>query len=473
MSMPEPVDPTTIAALSGCFEPVHDERDATDLAVRGEIPADLRGAYLRNGPNPLFTPLGSYTFPLEGDAMVHAVWIDGDGGARYRNRFLWNPPMRFEQEAGHALWAGLMTGWLPGPDLVPAPWANAYKPQPFINVVHHGGRWLAMSEVDPPWEIDAELATVGDAPFTWDGAIAGCSPHTRIDPTTGEMFVIRYDLVAPFLAWGAVGADGVATKPLEAIDLDGPHMVHDFVLTADHVVICVMPVQFDLTAMLTGAGDPLAWDGAQPTRIAVLPRSGTAADVRWFDVEPFWAYHFANAFEDGDQICVDFARFHHFALGPSQGQSGGACRLRIDLRTGATSLTDLDDRICEFPRVDDRLQTLDHRRFTASTKAPGSHHLHAGEFDVLLQVDTHTGDVAEWSSPGKCFGEVAFAPAEGSEPGEGYLVTFQSDVATRAAEWIVLDASDVAAGPIASVELPFRVPNGLHGNWFTADELGT
>jgi carotenoid cleavage dioxygenase-like enzyme len=45
-------------------------------------------------------------------------------------------------------------------------------------------------------------------------------------------------------------------------------------------------------------------------------------------------------------------------------------------------------------------------------------------------------------------------------------------VAYRAAEnrsdFIVLDAQDVAAGPIATAVLPRRVPFGFHGNWAPA-----
>ena len=36
---------------------------------------------------------------------------------------------------------------------------------------------------------------------------------------------------------------------------------------------------------------------------------------------------------------------------------------------------------------------------------------------------------------------------------------------------VVLDADDIGAGPIALVELPFRVPAGLHGNWFPPSAL--
>ena len=83
MSPLELVDPTTNPHLSGRFAPVHREIDARDLTVEGTLPAELTGAYVRNGPNPKFPPLGSYTYPMEGDAMLHGVWLDGDvSGAR-------------------------------------------------------------------------------------------------------------------------------------------------------------------------------------------------------------------------------------------------------------------------------------------------------------------------------------------------------------------------------------------------------
>jgi hypothetical protein len=37
------------------YAPVDTEIDAEDLEVIGEIPADLNGLYVRNGPNPMFT----------------------------------------------------------------------------------------------------------------------------------------------------------------------------------------------------------------------------------------------------------------------------------------------------------------------------------------------------------------------------------------------------------------------------------
>ncbi|MFE9435376.1 carotenoid oxygenase family protein [Streptomyces sp. NPDC006640] len=46
--------------LSGRLAPVTEEVDETGLEVTGELPAELDGLFLRNGPNPRFSPIGSF-----------------------------------------------------------------------------------------------------------------------------------------------------------------------------------------------------------------------------------------------------------------------------------------------------------------------------------------------------------------------------------------------------------------------------
>jgi carotenoid cleavage dioxygenase len=89
-----------------------------------------------------------------------------------------------------------------------------------------------------------------------------------------------------------------------------------------------------------------------------------------------------------------------------------------------------------------------------------------GECNVLLRFDTQTGAATRWDSGSWLFDEVVFAPAVGGAAEQGYYVTFRTDAETLRSDWVVLDAADIAAGPVARVELPFRVPAGLHGNWF-------
>ena len=75
--------------LQGGFAPVRDEITVENLTVRGTIPPELDGVYLRNGPNPAYKPI-SYMYPFDGDGMVHALRLR-DGRAAYRNRFVLTP----------------------------------------------------------------------------------------------------------------------------------------------------------------------------------------------------------------------------------------------------------------------------------------------------------------------------------------------------------------------------------------------
>ena len=167
--------------LIGVFRPVDDEIEEADLPVIGKIPEDLRGVYLRNGPNPKFPPLGSYTYPLDGDGMIHGVWL-ADGRARYRNRYVLTKGLQAEIRAGRALWGGLMTPVVPSADLVgPDQDPEGDKLLPGINIVRHAHRFLALGEGTAPYEMTEELATVGRYDFAGSLPLGMCA-HPKIDP---------------------------------------------------------------------------------------------------------------------------------------------------------------------------------------------------------------------------------------------------------------------------------------------------
>lgn len=196
-------DPTRVPHLSGRFAPVTDEVDEADLRVEGALPADLDGLYLRNGPNPRFSPIGSYLYPLDGDGMVHGVWMSG-GRARYRNRFVRTPALRAEERAVRALWGGLESMISPGPGEVGAELAYTLRDMPDINVVRHAGRLLALAEAACPFRLSRELDTMG--PETFGGRLsAGITAHPKIDPATGEMAVFTYAFELPFFTWSMIG----------------------------------------------------------------------------------------------------------------------------------------------------------------------------------------------------------------------------------------------------------------------------
>jgi carotenoid cleavage dioxygenase-like enzyme len=54
----------------------------------------------------------------------------------------------------------------------------------------------------------------------------------------------------------------------------------------------------------------------------------------------------------------------------------------------------------------------------------------------------------------------------GKAEGEGWLMGFVHDDAANATSFAVLDATNIAKGPVATIKLPQRAPYGFHGNWF-------
>ncbi len=476
----ELVNPSTIPQLTGRFEPVQREIEADNLHVEGQLPPDLTGAYFRNGPNPKFTPLGSYTYPLEGDAMVHGLWIEG-GKARYANHWVRTKGMAAEERAGRSLYGGLMTpafvdAALLGPDPDPG-WP--FRLDPFVNVVRHAGRYLALEEGTPSYEITDDLDTVGL--FDFGGALPlGLCAHPKIDPHTGEMVIFRYDVEEPFLTWAVVGADGTVVRPPTTVPgVDAGFMIHDFAITEQHLILTIGPAQFDLDAMLTG-GAVLQWKPELGTRIAVIPRDGSSGPM-WIHTEAFWAWHFANAYErpsspgtssDELAIVLDFPWWSTLGLGLAGDMApvrGAFTRATLKPRQGEVELEHLDDMGTEFPRIDDRLVGSEHRHLTVAGVS-GHHELVRGEHDRLIRYDMETGKSLKVDCDG-VIGEVTFVPRPGgTEELDGYYLGFVTSFDTDRSAWAYLwDAAQFPADPVAKIAIPQRVPNGLHGNWFDAD----
>jgi carotenoid cleavage dioxygenase len=454
--------------LLGPFAPVHKEVAAEDLPVEGKLPTDLTGVYLRNGANPKFTPLGSYTFPLEGDAMIHGVWIEG-GRARYRNRWVQTKGLLAEERAGHALFGGLMSPILfdralLGPDPDPG---YPFKLDPFINIVHHGGRYFALTEGLPPYEVNGTLDTIGLYDFA--GKIPGMCAHPRIDANSGEMVLFRYWFEPPFLTWAVVDrSGGVSREPTPVEGVDRTFMIHDFALTEHHVVLLIAPAVMDVAA--ARRGQPLlTWQPELGVRIAVISRAGGPA--RWIESDDaFFVWHYANAYEDGDDIVMDFPWWRALAaIGVAGEERGAFTRARLKPGSDTLELTHLDDRISEFPRIDDRLIGQPHRYLTISRRSDRHAGLITGEFDELVRYDMQTGTSVSYLG-NDVFGEVVFAPRDGgSDPLDGYYLTYATDYSNVDRSWLLIwDASTFPSEPVARVSTPQRVPLGLHGNWISA-----
>jgi len=73
---------------NGVFAPVYEERTSWHLPVRGSVPDELDGVFLRNGPNPPPVPFeGAYHWFVP-DGMIHGVNLRAGRAVWYRNRWV-------------------------------------------------------------------------------------------------------------------------------------------------------------------------------------------------------------------------------------------------------------------------------------------------------------------------------------------------------------------------------------------------
>jgi len=430
--------------LRGNYAPVEEERDAFDLEVTGAVPPVLTGRYIRNGPNPRQPSAHWFT----GDGMLHGVELASGKATAYRNRWV-----RTRAFAGD--------GELIGPDgTVDHTVAVANT-----HIVRHADRYLALVESSYPTEVRADLSTVGIHDF--DGTLTSAmTAHPKTCPTTGELHFFGYGFFPPYLVYNVADAAGDLVHT-EEIPVPGPTMIHDFNLTAGHVVFMDLPVVFDLEMAFAGEF-PYRWSDDYGARFGVLPRRGSASEIRWFDVEPCYVFHPLNSWDDGDRVVIDACRYERLWDGGPTASTPGATlhRWTIDMSAGTVAERPLDDRPSEFPRVDDRTVSLPHTTGWAVGTAPLDHDRGGDGGNELLKTDA-TGAVAATFAygSGRTSDEAVFAPAgPDAAEDEGWLLSYVHDAATNRSDLVIVDARDLTE--TARVHLPVRVPKGFHGNWF-------
>lgn len=429
--------------LKGNWAPVQDELSVDDLHVDGEIPSELRGLYLRNGMNPRSGWSDHWFF---GNGMVHGVEIK-DGKASYRNRFVRTP--YYENDMG-------MMDALGDPKASPA---NTH-------VVPHAGKILCVEEAHVPWEIDRDLNTVG--PHDWNGQLTTpFTAHPRVCPETGELLSFGYTMLAePYLRYYRVDAQGQLVQN-EPIEIPQPVMMHDWNVTRNHVIFMDLPLAFSLEGPNPGFG----WRPESGARLGVMPRTGTNADVKWYEIDPCYVFHPLNAHEEGDKIVLYVCRQPHAMkggmqdIGSDDDTSGRLWRWTIDTKAGTVKEEQLDDAAGDFPRVDDRRIGLPAKYgyvMGLDGKAPTL------TFDSrFFKYELETGRRETHDLGAGWFGgEPSFAPrsADAAED-DGWVVSIVYDANENASSLVVLNAQDFEAAPVAKIRLPRRVPFGAHGYW--------
>ena len=450
-----PPDPAIPWWLQGNYAPVLDEVETFDLTVRGALPPQLSGLYVKNSSNPPRSDSPHWFF---GDGMVHGVSLSGGKAEWYRNRYVHTEP--------YLAGAGFGEG-------APGGGGN----QSNVSTIWHGGKLLTSGEVGFPYQLDpVDLSTVGV--YDYAAELTGSfTAHPKIDPSTGRMHAFGYGFTPPFLQYYIIEPDGTMSHR-EEIELPRSTMMHDFQITETDVIFWDMPVVFDLDLAIAYINDPTSgqmpyqWRPEFGSRIGIMPLAGGAAQLKWYDIDPCYVFHSVNAFRRGDEVIVDVCRLTSMFDTANVRGLGGTSSLRrwtINTATGKVAddvLTDINPG--DLPSRDPRRIGREHRfGYLAGTRENSD----TVELGNIIKHDFSNGTRGMWEpGPTRHATEPLFIPGDPSDLADdaGWLCSFVHDDATGESVLAVFDATAVAAGPVAEVVMPQRVPYGFHATWIPA-----
>lgn len=433
--------------LSGLHVPLAEESTIDALQVIGTIPQGLDGSYMRIGPNPMEPNHDNYHW-FTGDGMIHGLNIERGQALWYRNRWI-----RSESISRRL-----------GEDRVKGP-RHPMTDTVNTNVIGFAGRTLAVVEAGSnPVELGDRLETLRFTDF--EGTLNGSfTAHPHVDPLTGELHGICYDIARPdSVRYVVVATTGKVKREVEIPVEHGP-MMHDSSITQRYAVILDLPVTFSRETAMEGHPFPYRWNDAHQARVGLLPRGGRAEEIVWCAVDPCFVFHVINSFDEPDgtvvlDVVVHDKMFSRSRAGPDA-QKGGLERWIVDPVAKKVRRKLIDPTPQEFPRQDERRFSLPYRYgYTMALTGP---FLGA----ALLKHDMKTGErLIHDFGPGRHPGEFVFVPAHAeAEEDEGWLIGLVIDAAADTTELVILDARNFGGEPQAIVRIPHRIPPGFHGNW--------
>ncbi len=452
------------------------EQSYTLEPSQGEVPPYVRGTYYVNGPSLFGHGEVRYRHWLDGDGMVSALRF-GEGGVRFTNRYVRSAKHLAEAEAGRALYRTFGTTFA-GDQL-----KRGIGLESPVNVSAWAwnGTLLAFGEQGLPWELDPEtLETVGEHTFGGRlNAISPLSAHPCFDVDSGEMFNFGVSFSArhPCIHLYRFAADGELIYR-KRLAIEHPVSMHDFGISPSYVIFHLSPFLLDIGAMMRDGKsvmEALSWQPELGTRLVIASRE-TGERVAEVPIGQRYCLHLINSFEENGRLIVDVVEFDRpiydqYQVIPdlfTDAPAGRPVRFVIDTATWEM-LEKVEMSYApapDFPAIDPRLGTKPYRHFwmlgISATGQPGRKF-----FDHLAHLDWQSNvspDIYH-APPGHYLGCEPIFLGNPERLDEGVVICKQFDAENVVDAFLLFNAFDVAAGPIATLPLREATPPGFHASF--------
>ncbi|MFB6149056.1 MAG: carotenoid oxygenase family protein [Halobacteriales archaeon] len=453
------------------------------LDVEGSFPSWLTGTFINNGPGQFEvgdTPLAHWFDAL---AMLRRVHIAEDS-VRYTNRFVRSDDFRAAREDQRVRRS------LPG---TPADGSalrrlyhaltGSFQDNPSIGVVRLGETLYAVTESPIGFEIDpVTLETMGRRDLTAGLTADITLGHTHIEDGVQWGLGASFGTETTYTLFRREG-DGQPDPVTRLVFDHHPPYIHAFALTDRYAVIPAAPFGVDFRSLLSGIArgatflDTFGAREATP-RFHVIDRE-TGRQVAAAPADPFFVYHFANAYEaeSGAAIIVDCVAFDddraitgltisNLRSDEPELPRGDFVRFRLPIDGGHADRERLFRGPVEFPTINYRHYNGRPYRYAYLAATD-----YGGLPTAIAKVDLESRTVHRWSKPDLHPGEAIFVPNPAPDAeDDGVLLSLALDGHTGRSVFCCLDAATLTER--ARAYLPHRVPYAFHGQFYDATDPG-
>lgn len=458
--------------------------------------------------------------PFDGDGAVLGVTFSGNGEVTARFRYVRTAAFTNERKKGARAYKAMDSTRIMGPlagagvgNDLPLPLFRHHL-QPGLNknrkntsntrAVFWGKRLLTLFEGGQPFKLDARaLSTEGRSRL--GGAIQ------RENDSFGAK--MSYDSKAHRALFygvelGSRGSDltlyefdsefRLVKDGRTNVNLPGFAMMNDFCSTENYAVFVQPKIVANTMQFLVGKepGKTLSVESG-PAILHLIPRAGTKQQlfkqkslaIPAAQQGPSEAnMQFVNAYEDGDEVVVDAilsdgsaalstgSRPLSWPWGTSldeyrsMASKKSLWRYTVATKSGTVTKRLLFEDHCFFGVVNQLVSSQKHRYIYMNVGGLGSS-VAPPQGIAKFDCESSSGVVASWMPESHEFcGEPMYAPRKGKDGEDsGYILSVLFNGSTEESELVILQAGDVAAGPITRIPLGIAVPHGLFG-CFTTDE---
>ncbi|NEP20099.1 MAG: carotenoid oxygenase family protein, partial [Leptolyngbya sp. SIO4C1] len=295
----------SLATYAIGLETLADEVTDVSLAIQGRLPDWLTGTLLRTGPAKFEVGDQAYRHWFDGLAMLYRFSF-GANQIRYTNRFLQSGSYRDALETGRIHRAEFAT--MPQRSLLTTlltlPVEQPASDNGNVNITAIANQTVAVTETPVPVAFDpATLQTIGDLAYADSlvGQTTTAHPHFDFERRQTISYQIQFGRQSTYELY-SIAAGSRQRRQLARIPIKQPSYMHSFPITQRYAVLVDCPLRVNPLRLATMRLhqtpfiENYRWHPDEGTRFYIVDCEDGSL-VNTCETEPFFAFHYANAFE--------------------------------------------------------------------------------------------------------------------------------------------------------------------------------